>query len=199
LISKQKYMSDSKEGFVQAYHDILTHAGPAFLPIYQYLAKLPPPSSQSQPKDSSIGALIHCTAGKDRTGMFFGILFSYLGVPASSIAAEYQLTELGLGHMREEIVSRIIQTPGIQAYMLSQNSSQEGGPSEGEQKQISPEALEKGRQAALRMMSARKESMEGALELVDREWGSAEGYLRNVVGLSDGELEGLRRCLVVNA
>ena len=56
---------------------------------------------------------------------------------------------------------------------------------------------EQGREAALRMMGAKRESMVGALEMMRREWGSAEGYLRRVSGLGDGEVEGLRKALLV--
>lgn len=56
---------------------------------------------------------------------------------------------------------------------------------------------EQGRQAALRMLGAKKESMLGALEMLRREWGSPEGYMRKVCGLGDEELEALRRNLVV--
>ncbi|KAF2634036.1 hypothetical protein P280DRAFT_524514 [Massarina eburnea CBS 473.64] len=202
-----KYMSESEEGFIQAYHDILTNAGPAFKPIYQYLSHLPAAPTPTSPPS---GALIHCTAGKDRTGIFIALLLSYLGVPHPTIAAEYQLTELGLGHIRDEIVSRLLQSPGFRKWTLSQvDGGQlagkdfvdvvyvEGGVGAEELRQVPEEALEKGRRAALRMMSAKPESILGVLELVEREWGGVEGYFRAVVGLGDGELEGLRTALVV--
>ncbi|KAF1953433.1 hypothetical protein CC80DRAFT_477996 [Byssothecium circinans] len=197
-----KYMNESEEGFLQAYHDILLNAGPAFRPIFQYLAALPPPSSTSFPSSitatttTPIGALIHCTAGKDRTGIFFAILLSYLRVPAPLIAAEYHLTEQGLSHIRDEIVARLMQSPGFKKYTLSQQEA--GGQQQQlEGKDFAGEALRKGRMAAERMMSAREATMRGVLELVGREWGGAEGYLRGVVGLGDGELEGLRGALLV--
>lgn len=59
------------------------------------------------------------------------------------------------------------------------------------------DAEEEGRKAALRMLGARRESMLGALEMLRNEWGSAEGYVRGVCGLGDGEVEALRRNLVV--
>lgn len=206
-------MGESVEGFVQAYHDILTHAGPAFRTICLYLANLTPSAQSTEKKP---GALIHCTAGKDRTGIFFGILFSFLGVPEERIADEYQLTELGLSHIRDEIVGRLMMSPGFKKYTLSQIEGKElkqedlaevlskSGDSgaqrvNGAEQVIPPEVLEKGRQAALRMIGARKESMLGALEMVKKEWGSAEGYMRQVCQLTDLELNALRRNLVVDA
>jgi hypothetical protein len=216
-----KYMGESTDGFLNAYEDILRHAGGAFAVIVRYLAGL---DLEGQGKDGRepVGALIHCTAGKDRTGIFFGVLLSFLGVQREKIAEEYQLTETGLAHIRDEIVGRLTQSPGFKKYTLSQLKGTEvsaeevaeeirreeerrkggqgdGQEVEGDEQKIQPEVLEKGRQAALRMIGAKKEIMMGALEMVDREWGSAEGYLRKVCGLGDQELEGLKRNLVVEA
>ncbi|KAF2469497.1 uncharacterized protein BDR25DRAFT_289095 [Lindgomyces ingoldianus] len=219
-----KYMGEGVEGFVQAYHDILLHAGTSFRTILLYLANLPPPTpipTLDTPKPSTflsndpsaptpqitttnqpLGALIHCTAGKDRTGIFFGILLSFLGVPIPTIAAEYNLTETGLQHARDGLVARLMKSPGFKKYTLTQMAGREmksaGGAGEGEmEKEIPKEVLEKGRKAALRMVGARVESMVEALGMVEREWGSAEGYLRRVCGLGDEELEDIRRVLVV--
>lgn len=203
-------MGESTDGFVQAYRDILMHAGPAFAAILRYLANLPRPGDEDMRK---VGALIHCTAGKDRTGIFFAILFSFLGVSNSAIAEEYNLTELGLGHMRDEIAGRVMQSPGFRTYALSQMAGKElnaehladalksnaDGRTNGAEVVIPEEVLEKGRRAVLRMVGARRESMFGALEMVGKEWGSAEEYMKQVCGMQDGELEALRRNLVVES
>ena len=131
-----------------------------------------------------MGALVHCTAGKDRTGIFFGLLFSFLGVPDEQIADEYQLTEAGLKHIHEQVVPRLLASPAFERYKKEKMS----GASE-----------EQGRQAALRMLGAKKESMLGALEMLRREWGSAERYMRSVCGLGDAELEALRRNLILGS
>lgn len=62
---------------------------------------------------------------------------------------------------------------------------------------LPPEVREEGRQAALRMVGARKESMLKALEMVDREFGGSERYMRTMCGLSDDDLKRLRKVLVV--
>ncbi|KAJ4374746.1 hypothetical protein N0V83_001822 [Neocucurbitaria cava] len=248
-----KYMDEDVRGFVAAYEDILGSAGPAFGRILRYLAGLSPPPSPS-PSPPSLGskeqeetvqrdegegkktgkkeepqaALIHCTAGKDRTGIFFGLLFDFLAVPRAQIAAEYNLTELGLASVREDVVARLMQAPAFRNYMLSrmskntttttgtttgttttdtedianslragQQQQEDASQSAAEAVEIPPALLEKGRQAALRMVSARKESMLGALAMVDEKFGGAEQYMRVQCGLGDGELEALRRNLVV--
>ncbi|KAF1967940.1 hypothetical protein BU23DRAFT_541932 [Bimuria novae-zelandiae CBS 107.79] len=177
-----KYLDKAVEGFISAYHDILVHGGPAFRTILLYLASLPPATSHDS-SQKPIGALIHCTAGKDRTGIFFGLLLSFLGVPDEQIADEYQLTELGLKHIHEQVVPRLMASPAFEKY----------------QKERMVASEEEGRQAALRMLGAKRESMLGALGMLRREWGSAEGYVMGVCGLGDGEVEKLRRVLVVEA
>lgn len=137
--------------------------------------------------------MIHCTAGKDRTGIFYGILLSFLGVPDEIIAEEYSLTERGLIHWREAAVNRLLQGPGFDVYMRNLMASD--APAD-RSNGFPPEILEKGKQAALRMMGAKKESMMGALEMVRKEWGDAEGYMRTVCGLEDNELQGLKAALL---
>lgn len=201
----QKYMHKSTEGFVSAYRDILSQGGAAYRTTFRYLVSLAEGSVEGK------GALIHCTAGKDRTGVFFGILFDFLGVPREHIATEYNLTEPGLAGVREEIVPRLVQSPGFQKYMLSlargEELSQEQLAKLVEERDLPdqtpvdfpPEVLEEGRQAALRMVGARKESMLATLEMVDREFGGSERYMREYCGLGDDELEKLREVLVVKA
>jgi hypothetical protein len=214
------YMQDSTQGFVDAYRDILSHAGPAFKSILMYLSSLPPPRAGSETADDvkgldveretkRIGVLVHCTAGKDRTGVFYGVLFAFLGVERERIAQEYELTELGLAGMRDEVVKKIMSSVAFQEYIGRQvmDGDEEGQKkekvrekNEEEQGNTNIEDVEeRGREAALRMISARKEAMLGTLEMVDREWDSAEGYLKKVVGLEERDLDGLRRSLVMGA
>lgn len=192
-----KYMdSDGEEGFVSAYRDILDNGGEAYRKILLYLAALDVPASGSEEvagdgggETEAQGALIHCTAGKDRTGIFFGVLFDFLGVERTQIAKEYQLTERGLAHIREAVVERLLASPGFKKFA--------GGVDGDEVVAMTPKMKEKGRAAALRMIGAREGSMLAALEMVDSVFGGSERYLREKCGLGDGELERLKRNLVV--
>ncbi|OAG02397.1 uncharacterized protein CC84DRAFT_1167450 [Paraphaeosphaeria sporulosa] len=177
-----KYLDRSTEGFVSAYRDILTDGGPAFQTILLYLANLSPSSAEPEPK--AIGALIHCTAGKDRTGIFFGLLLSFLGVPDAQIADEYQLTEPGLSHIYDTVLPRLMASPAFERYR---------------REHLAGQGEDEGRKAALRMLGAKKESMLGALEMLRGKWGSEESYMRGVCGLGDEELMALRRNLLVDA
>jgi protein tyrosine/serine phosphatase len=50
---------------------------------------------------SAGGVVIHCHAGKDRTGIAVALLLSLLGVPDEVIAADYALTEVCLKELYE--------------------------------------------------------------------------------------------------
>jgi protein tyrosine/serine phosphatase len=163
-----KYMDADVSGFVDAYHDILSNGGEAYAAIFRFLAG-----------NAGKGVLVHCTAGKDRTGLFFALLFSFLGVSDVVIADEYNLTELGLAGVREEVVGRLMGSP-----VFKEHVARSGG---GE---------EEGRKAALRMIGARKETMLAVLEMLRKDFGGAETYMREVCGLKDGEMEAVKRNLV---
>jgi hypothetical protein len=46
-------------------------------------------------------AIVHCVAGKDRTGLVVAVLLALLGVPDQDIAADYALSEAGLAAYRD--------------------------------------------------------------------------------------------------
>ena len=140
-------------------------------------------------------------------------------MPREIIAAEYNLSEQGLLPVREKLVGRLMKSPGLRKFALSQitgagmNTSEpatllekkdphlSGNEKVGgaEEEEIPSEVLEKGRAAAMRMVGAKKESMVSALEMVEREWGSAEGYMRALCELEHAEIEQLKRVLVVSS
>ncbi|KAE8869291.1 hypothetical protein P3342_000435 [Pyrenophora teres f. teres] len=195
-----KYMEEDVRGFVEAYTSILHEAGPAFAVIFRYLADLPAPGKQEKGEEMKLGALVHCTAGKDRTGLFYAVLFAFLDVPAEQIANEYHLTELGLRSIREGKVEMIMKGLAFQSYMKAQMAAATadgGGVEAAEGEEFSPEVLEMGRQAALRMFGAKRESMMGALDVLNSVFGGAREYMKAKCGLDDGVLERLTRNLVV--
>lgn len=49
-----------------------------------------------------------------------------------------------------------------------------------------------------RMVGARRESMIGLMIEVERRWGGAEGYFREVVGLSEAEVQRVRELLTAD-
>jgi hypothetical protein len=150
---------DHAKGFVRAYSQILEHGTKCFGTILRHLANA---------KENE-GTLVHCTAGKDRTGVLVGILLTLLDVPPEYIAREYQLTEIGLGERRAMSVARLVSTGAF-------------GP-EG------PEA----NAAAERMTGARADSMLGTLKFIEEKYGGARKYVVEQCGVEEEVIEQLRR------
>ena len=80
------YTEDGTEGFTRAYTSILENAATtSYRTILLHLAYEP-----SKP------LIVHCTAGKDRTGVICALVLSLCGVDDEVVANEYSLTEIGL-------------------------------------------------------------------------------------------------------
>jgi hypothetical protein len=97
-----QYGAEGPEGFVEAYRTILDAAAGPYATILSHLAS-PEPTP----------LLVHCTAGKDRTGVICAIILALCGVDDHIIAEEYSLTEIGLGHRRQELVEHLMKSPAL--------------------------------------------------------------------------------------
>jgi len=51
-------------------------------------------------------AVVHCTAGKDRTGVLVAILLGLLGVPDATIVEDYTLSAPAMVHLRSRLAGR---------------------------------------------------------------------------------------------
>lgn len=152
------------KGFVQVYTHILeAGARPTgdqpFALILRHLAAPQPPAP----------LLVHCTAGKDRTGVLVALVLSLCGVGDDAVAHEYSLTDLGLKERKEEFVAHLVRAP----------------------------PLEGDREGAERMVSSRRENMRDTLALVRARWGGAEEFVRRECGLTAEEVARIRENLVV--
>ncbi|WP_314096092.1 tyrosine-protein phosphatase [Microbacterium foliorum] len=110
--------------------------------------------------------LVHCTVGKDRTGVTVALALAAVGADRDAIIADYALTESQLPAERSR---RIV------AYLRSQH----------------PEAVH----AAALATQSPAPVMRALLQKVDERWGSAAEYLR-ANGMTAAELERLREALV---
>ena len=115
--------------------------------------------------------LVNCTAGKDRTGVVIALLLTFAGVPAEKVAEEYELTDAGLRDQKPIFVERLLKNP----------------------------ALEGNREGVWNMVSSKKENMEAAIQMIQRDFGGAEKYMREKCEMSDAEIEQLRKNLVERA
>ena len=107
------------KGFARAYREVLEHAGPSYRKILLHIRDKP-----QRP------FVVHCSAGKDRTGVIVALILSLLGVDDETVAVEYELTEIGLGTEKSRIIENLLARP----------------------------ALEQNREAALRMVGSRRVS-----------------------------------------
>ncbi|OAA65862.1 protein tyrosine/serine phosphatase [Niveomyces insectorum RCEF 264] len=153
-----EYQDDSPKGMVNAYLTILKTGAPAYRTIMQHILEHPPPQN---------AFIIHCTAGKDRTGVLGALILSLCGVPDEVVADEYSLTEDGLGAWTEFLVSAI----------LKQGATTEAG--------------------ARRMVGARRDSMLDTLKMLQSEFGGAAGYFETECGFTKEEIEQIRSHLIV--
>jgi protein-tyrosine phosphatase len=114
-------------------------------------------------------ALIHCTAGKDRTGILTALLLHILGVPEETIVADYTLTNRVyprlMATLRRDVepLSRI----GIQAEDLKP------------------------------LLSANPATMRDTLAYIRERYGSIDSYLRAECGVDDAQRDRLRALLLL--
>ena len=115
------------------------------------------------------GVLVHCAAGKDRTGTFVALVQALLGVDSDDIMSDYMLTETAVD------IEAILE-PAAQLY-----SERYGRP-------ISADALRP-------MFGVDPDYLAVSLESM----GEAEGYARDALGLDAQALERLRERYLVGA
>lgn len=114
-------------------------------------------------------ALIHCTAGKDRTGITVAVLLALLGVPDTVITADYSLSN----HYYESF-RRVVQKalPQWLAY---------GGITIDDMRPI---------------LTANPEILQSVLDHIRQRYGSVEGYLRDAAGVDDATIARLKSNLL---
>ncbi len=111
---------------------------------------------------SSLPMVVHCTAGKDRTGVACALLLGTLGVDEEMIAADYELTtgfhsEAKIAEVRPQLEAAGIEFAKVEAYWAA------------------PRAV-----------------MAAALAGIRARWGGIEDYLLGPAGLSPEALDKLR-------
>lgn len=110
--------------------------------------------------------LVHCTVGKDRTGVTVALALAAVDADREAIIDDYALTESQLPPERSRMIA---------AYLRSRH----------------PEAVN----AVALATQSPAPVMRALLERIDERWGSAAGYLR-ANGMTDAELDALRTTLV---
>jgi protein-tyrosine phosphatase len=110
--------------------------------------------------------VMHCTAGKDRTGVATALLLSVLGVPRDTVVTDYTLT------------AKLLPTPPASLPGSGKTFST-----------LTPEAC-----AAL--WDADPSYINAALDSVDKEYGSVDNYVTRGLGLGPDQLAAIRHNLL---
>ncbi|KAL1738764.1 protein-tyrosine phosphatase-like protein [Schizophyllum fasciatum] len=155
----QEFNKDEFSAFRNMYRDMLRGAMPAYVQILRDIIAHP---------DEAF--LVHCTAGKDRTGLFCAILEMTLGVSDDDIVNDYALTSAGIAALYPLVVKKFQDVP-----VYRENWD-----------------------ALFKMGSSKPETMRATLAMIRDEYGGAEAYLRQA-GMAQVEIDKLRQALLVTA
>lgn len=171
-----RYSQEGTAGFVDTYRSIWEAGAGSFRVILSHLAA---------PHASPL--LVHCTAGKDRTGVICAIILSLCGVDDETIAKEYSLTEVGLAERKPEIMASLMQHEALRDN--PKGAQRLLGSRQVTQHHLSP--------CGTPLTILRPESMLAALEALRQDQGSVEQYVLTVCKLSQEDIEQIRKNLIV--
>ncbi len=113
--------------------------------------------------------LVHCFAGKDRTGFAVALTHQLLGVHRDDMMADYLLTNTA-GDSAARIAA------GAESIRRSR-----------------PDASDA---AVAKLMAVEPDFLEAALATVDRDWGGAEAYVADVLGIDRPAVDAIRARLI---
>lgn len=162
----KRFQTYAQNGFQKTYSEIL-EAGAVtwFRDMFLWLRDHP-----------DEGMLFHCSAGKDRTGIFAALLLLILGVNDDTVCHEYELSTMGYRPEREKILKLVDEgSLGSMVDSKLQNISSIGWRV---------------------LLSSTYETMLETLELINTKYGGVEHYLVNAVGLTLDDIDTIRQNLL---
>lgn len=186
-------------GFVNAYRDIATHGAAAYRVIFRRLLDVAARGESIAEADvDGPGLIFHCTAGKDRTGVFGALVHKLVGVDDDTICWEYALTEPGLGRWRDQFIKRIsaggLGSGGGKASETPNHANHEPAEKIYQGDRKAPLS----RAEAARICGSRAGNMRAWLtQVLEGEFGGVENYLKEKCGLTADEVLRLREFLTV--
>ena len=119
-------------------------------------------------KPGGLPGIIHCTYGRDRTGVSVAIILRSLGVPEETVLEDYLLSNT----FWESETDRLSCFASCASCFRTPRSEVRA------------------------LMEVRPEYLEAAFEAIDYKYGSFEGYLHEGLGIGDATLERLRSALL---
>ena len=116
-------------------------------------------------------ALIHCTAGKDRTGVTVAVLMTLLGVPRVEVEREYARSDEAVDQQIERMKARGDTASASGLLSLAPN-------------------------IARVVFGAKPSYLEAALNEIDKRYGSFEAYSKNALKITPQQIQALRAKLL---
>jgi len=116
----------------------------------------------------NLPALVHCTAGKDRAGLASALILRALGVPEETVFEDYLKTNL---YTAPDLESGLF---WLRVFSLFRTDPE----------QVRP------------LMEARRPYLQAAFDTLEADHGSFDAYLRDALGVSDGERRALQARLL---
>jgi protein-tyrosine phosphatase len=116
-------------------------------------------------------ALIHCSAGKDRTGVTVAVLMTLLGAPRDQVEREYVRSDEAADRQLERMRAR--ERTGTPSGFLS----------------LKPEVLRT-------LLGAKPDYLEAAFRAIDEQYGSFDAYTKNGLKITPDQVQALRAKLL---
>ncbi len=123
---------------------------------------------QGLAKPGTLPALIHCTYGRDRTGVAVAIILRSLGVPREKVMEDY-------------LLSNKFWESKTDLYSCLANCAS---------------CFRTPRSEVRALMEVRPEYLQGAFEAIDEHYGSFDNYLDQGLGIDEATLQSLRTALL---
>ena len=113
----------------------------------------------------TVPSVFHCSSGKDRTGFTAAMILAILKVDRGTIFEEYEMTNFYIQDELDTIVSRM-----------------------SKELKIAPDKIQG---AMYALMGVKKAYLSAAFEVIDKQYGGIDAYIKNQLGISDQEREEL--------
>lgn len=114
------------------------------------------------------GVIYHCTAGKDRTGIVSLVLLTMLGVSKEEIIKDYLLTQKALG-WKIHLVKIM--------FLLKSRSKETTN-------------------LVVDMFSTKEEYINASIDSIEREYGSIDSYINDVLHISKEDIDEFKQCVL---
>lgn len=139
---------------LNAYRAFVTHHSDQFATMFERILH-----------EENLPTIVHCTAGKDRTGFASAMVLSALGVPQKTIYEDYMATNRYRGDYNRWI-KRL-----VPIYSFFRTSGEDLNP----------------------LLDAQRPYLEASFDTIEAHYGSVDNYLETRLGVDAGEREHLRQ------